>query len=330
VRSLAARAGRPPAPAGTGGGPAESVRYGFLTTPNANAVRDLAALCPDSLWCGGHVASANPTPEPMIQLARLTALTEGVTIGTAVLTLPLYPPAIVAKQVADLDNLAGGRLVLGVGVGGEYPQEFRACGVDLAHRGARTDEAIRALRKLWTAEEVTVTGRHLALPEVRIHPRPAQSGGPPIVVAGRGDRAMRRAAELGDGWLPYLYSPRRYARSVAAIGDHAAAAGRELTGFRWMAFVFVNARPDRAAARAEAAQCLGLTYRQDFGAIVEHVTATGTLDDVTDTVQRFVDAGVRHLVFAPARREGQLELAAQLTHEVMPRISQRPAKEGNR
>lgn len=308
----------------------DRVHFGFLTATEPNYVRELAALEPDSLWSGGHVASTNPTPETMIQLARLTALTEQITVGTAVLTLPLYPPAIIAKQVADLDNLADGRLVLGIGVGGEYAQEFRACEVDRSSRGARTDEAIGVLRQLWTGEESTISGKHIMLQDVRITPRPVQPGGPPIVVAGRGERAMRRAAVLGDGWLPYLYSPRRYAQSVATIENHAAGTGRDLADFRWMAFIFVNVRPDREAAKAEAAQYLGLNYRQDFGGVIDHVTASGRTDDVVAAVQRFVDAGARHLVFAPARSHAHLELMSQIAYEVMPRISRKKMQRMNR
>src|SRR4051794_41307884 len=130
----------------------------------------------DSLWVGGHVASPNPSPEGMVQLARLAALTERVWVGTAILLLPLYQPAIVAKQVADLDVATGGRVVLGVGVGGEYPAEFRACGVPIRERGRRTDEAIPLLRQLWTAEEVSHPGPAYPMEEVRIHPAPVQPG----------------------------------------------------------------------------------------------------------------------------------------------------------
>src|SRR5437867_561944 len=139
----------------------------------------------DSLWMGGHVASPNPTPEVMMGLARLSAITERVRIGTSILLLPLYEPAIVAKQVADLDRATGGRVVLGVGIGGEYPAEFRACHVPIHERGRRADEAIGLIRRLWTAETITHDGRFYAMEDVRVHPAPVQSGGPPIVVAGR-------------------------------------------------------------------------------------------------------------------------------------------------
>src|SRR5581483_10544362 len=112
-------------------------------------------------------------------------------VGSSILLLPLYAPAIVAKQVADLDRASDGRIVLGVGIGGEYPQEFEACGVPLEERGARTDESIGLLRRLWSAEPFTHAGRYYPMTDVRIHPAPRQPGGPPIIVAGRRRPAMR-------------------------------------------------------------------------------------------------------------------------------------------
>ncbi|WP_456548830.1 LLM class flavin-dependent oxidoreductase [Blastococcus sp. SYSU D00813] len=286
----------------------------------ADAVR-LERLGADSLWTGGHVASTNPSPEAMTALARLSAVTERARLGTAVLLLPLYPPAIVAKQVADLDRATGGRIVLGVGVGGEYPQEFRACGVPVAERGRRTDEAIPLLRRLWTGEEVTHDGPFHAMADVRIHPAPVQPGGPPVVVAGRRDPAMRRAALLGDGWMPYLFSARRYAASVSTIGRLAAAAGRDLASFGWYAFVFVNVDDDGARARQEAARTLGGTYRQDFSDVLGSVAAAGTPAEVTAVLQAFVDAGARHLVLVPAVGTGDRGVVVRrLLDEVTPAL----------
>ncbi len=220
------------------------VRIGLVGGGDAREVAALESRALDSLWAGGHVASRNPTPEAMLGLARLAALTERVKIGTSILLLPLYPPALVAKQIADLDRATNGRVILGIGVGGEYPQEFRACQVPLSERGRRTDEMLPLLRRLWTAEEITHEGRYYSMEDVRIHPAPVQPGGPPIVVAGRKEPAMRRAATMGDGWFPYLYSPRRYAASVETVKNFAEEIGRDLSSFEWLAFVFVNVNPD--------------------------------------------------------------------------------------
>jgi len=299
----------------------KTLSFGFVTTADRNEVDALEALPIDSLWVGGHVASRNPTPEAMVQLARLAAVSSRVRIGTSILLLPLYPPAIIAKQVADLDRLTGGRITLGVGVGGEYEQEFRACGVPLEERGRRTNEAIPLLRRLWTAEEISHPGPLFPMEAVRIHPAPVQKGGPPIVVAGRQDVAMRRAARLGDGWMPYLYSPRAYAQSVERITSIAAEAQRDLSAFEWMQFLFTNVQDDAERAREEAAGFLGGTYSQDFRPMVDRVAAAGTPDQVAARVQEFVDAGARHVVFAIGASGDRLAMMRRILSEVVPRIT---------
>jgi len=299
----------------------DALSFGVMTGGPDTDVARLESLPFDSLWVGGHVASRNPSPEAMVALAWLAARTERVRVGTAILLLPLYPPAVVAKQIADLDRATGGRVTLGVGVGGEYPAEFEACGVPIAERGARTDEAIPLLRALWSGEPVSHHGRAADFDDVRIHPSPAQGPRLPIAVAGRRPVAMRRAARLGDGWMPYLYSPSRYAASVATIRETAAVDRRDLTDFEWFAFVFVNIDDDGDRAREDAARFLGGTYSTgDFKAMIDHVAAAGTTDEVSATLQAFVDAGARHFVFTPMVRGDARLLLDRLVGDVLPRL----------
>ncbi len=285
-------------------GSGSELRIGLVAGGDAREVHRLESCPIDSLWVGGHIASRNPSPEAIVGLTRLATVTERVTVGSSILLLPLYPPALVAKQIADLDRVADGRLMLGVGIGGEYPQEFRAVQVPIEERGRRMNEIIPLLRRLWTADAITHDGRYYPMAGVKIHPAPAQPGGPPIVVAGRKEPAMRRAAIMGDGWFPYLYSPRRYAESVATIGVAAEQAGRELTGFHWCVWVFLNINPDGAVARDETARTLGGSYDQDFRAMVDRVAAAGTAAEVTAKLVEFYDAGARHFVFMPATAGG--------------------------
>jgi probable F420-dependent oxidoreductase len=301
--------------------PGPRLMYGLVAGGDPEKVAALEELPIDSIWTGGHVASRNPSPEVLMSLARISAATKRVKIGTSILLLPLYPPAIVAKQTADLDRATGGRLILGVGIGGEYPQEFRACGVPIEERGRRTDEAIPLIRRLWTAEEISHDGPFYPMSEVKIHPAPTQTPGPPIVVAGRKDPAMRRAARLGDGWMPYLYSPRRYASSVERVRAVAAEEGRDLDGFGWYAFVFVNVDPDGDRARERAAQTMGGNYNQDFRPLVDNVAAAGTPSEVRSKLQDFVDAGARHFIFVPAAGEGDPDaIVGRLLEEVVPAL----------
>jgi probable F420-dependent oxidoreductase len=299
-----------------------ALRFGFTGPNQREELAALEALAIDSIWVGGHVAAPNGSPEVVVALARLAALTERVRIGTSILLLPLYPPAIVAKAVADLDRVSGGRVSLGVGIGGEYPAEFQACQIPIGERAPRTDEAIGLIRRFWTGEPVTHDGRFYPIEDVRIHPAPAQAGGPPIIVAGRQPPAMRRAALLGDGWMPYLYSPRRYAASVETITDYAAGAGRDLNGFEWCAFLFVNVDDgDGEAARAETAQFLGGTYSQNFSEMVSSVAVAGTAAEVTARLQEFVDAGARHLIITTATRTRWWPVVRQLADDVLPALT---------
>ena len=297
-----------------------TLRFGFVTGAAREEVEALEELPIASLWAGGHVASPHGVPETMIVLARLAALTRRVRIGTSVLLLPLYPPAIIAKQMADLDHVTGGRITMGVGVGGEFEQEFRACGVPVEERGSRTNKSIELLRRLWTGETISHEGPFYPMKQVRIQPAPVQVGGPPIIVGGRKEPAMARAAKLGDGWMPYLYSPRAYASSVQRIREIAADVKRDLARFEWMLFVFVTIRDDGERAREEAAAILGGTYNQDFRAFADRVTIAGTAEQVTARLQAYVDAGARHIIFAIAAKEDRFAMMHRLATEIFPKI----------
>jgi alkanesulfonate monooxygenase SsuD/methylene tetrahydromethanopterin reductase-like flavin-dependent oxidoreductase (luciferase family) len=299
------------------------VLIGVVTSGAPREAAQLERRALDSLWVGGHLASTNPSPEVIVGLSRLVCATERVLVGSAIVILPLYPPALLAKQIADLDRVAEGRVVLGVGVGGEYPQEFRAVGVPLAERGKRADEMIPLLRELWTARAVNHEGTFFALDDVTIQPAPWQADGPPIVVGGRRLPAMRRAATLGDGWFPYLYSPSRYASSAATITQLAAEHDRDLSGFGWFVWVFVSIEEDGDHAREVAARSLGGTYGQDLRAMIDRVAAAGTVAEVTEKLCAFYDAGARHFVFAPMVEGGDpTRLLDKLFGEVVPALKE--------
>jgi alkanesulfonate monooxygenase SsuD/methylene tetrahydromethanopterin reductase-like flavin-dependent oxidoreductase (luciferase family) len=132
---------------------------------------------------------------------------------------------------------------------------------------------------------------------------------------------MQRAALLGDGWFPYLYSPRRYTESVATIRRLAKDAGRDLTHFQCYVFVFLNIDPDGDLAREAAARMMGSTYRQDFQAMIDSVAAAGTANEVTAKLRRFFDAGARHFVFLVASASAdQGRVLDRLCVEVIPAL----------
>lgn len=299
-----------------------------IPEPDRSWLAAVEELPVESVWQGGHVLPRTGTGEAITRLALLAAWTERVRVGTAVLLLPLYHPVVVAKQVADLDARSGGRVTLGVGVGGEFPHEFEAVGVPLAERGARTDESIEVLRALWSGEAVTHHGRFFDLDGVRLEPvvspgdevSALQAGGPPIVVSGRKLPAMRRAARLGDGWMPYLVSPDAYARSVETITSEAVSVGRDLGGFEWMVFLYCSVRADGDRARADVAAFLGSAYGDKPASMLERIAPAGTPDEVAARLQAYVDAGVRHVVISPAAHDDTLEIVQLAATEVLPRL----------
>ena len=282
----------------------------------------------DSVWQGGHLLPPGETGEAITRLALISAWTERVRIGTAVLVLPLYHPVVVAKQLADLDSRSGGRVTVGVGVGGEFRDEFAAVGVPPAERAARTEEAIEVLRALWRGGPVSHHGRFFGFDDVRLRPvrspgEPApggRPGGPPLIVSGRREPAMRRAARLGDGWLPYLVSPNAYARSVRTIEAEARLLGRELVDFEWMAYLYCSIRRDGDRARNDVADFLGRAYGGKPREMLDRIAPAGTPAEVAVRLQQYIDAGARHLVISPAAAEDTLEVVTLAAEEVLPRL----------
>ena len=269
--------------------PDERIIFGAAAIPEPD--RDWLAraerLPIASIWQGGHLLPPTPTGEAVTRLALMTAWTERVRVGAAVLQLPLYPPVPAAKQLADLDSRSSGRVWVGIGVGGEFPEEFEAVGVPVEERGPRTDEAIEILRALWQGGPVTHRGRFFRFDDLELRPvRPPgadapamRPGGPPLIVSGRKAPAMRRAARLGDGWMPYLMSPGAYARSVAVIRDEAGAAGRDLAGFEWMMYLYCSVRRDGDRARDDVASFLGGAYGDKPRGMLDRIAPSGTPEE---------------------------------------------------
>lgn len=146
-----------------------------------------------------------PLPDPLIWMAYMAAVTSTIKLATGILIVPQHNPVITAKQVATLDQLSGGRVLLGIGVGW-MKEEFEAIGAPFEDRGARTDEYVAVMRELWTAERPTFHGRWVNFDETYCRPQPAQ-GSVPIIVGGDTVPAAKRAGRLGDGYFPARNAP---------------------------------------------------------------------------------------------------------------------------
>ncbi len=196
------------------------MKFGYVTpqnwgVENPQDVVDLAVraeeLGYDSVWVNHHILNVGyiydrledrPYYDALTFLTWVAALTERVRLGTTVLVLPYLNPLALAKSVATLDVLSGGRVTLGVGVG-MLREENEALGSDFRTRGAYADESIEIMRELWTSEDPQHSGRFFEFGgNFKFSPKPAQKPGPPVLIGGMSRAAMRRSARLGDGWHP--------------------------------------------------------------------------------------------------------------------------------
>ncbi len=268
------------------------------SVPDGGRLRDLAQAAEelgyDSIWAGDHISYRNPILDVVVALSTFAAATERITIGAGIVLLPLRHPSVVAKEFASLDHVSGGRVILGVGVGGESAKDFEAVGVDPRERGARTDEAMQALRELFRGH-ASFSGRFFSFEDVEIEPGPARPGGPPLWVGGRSPAAIRRAAVLGDGWIPIWMSAERFREGLALLPD---------------AVVPAVTLPAHVGDKRHLYEHLRQRYAGDFAEhVVDRYCVAGTPEECAARVQEYVDAGARHIVFNLAEPEDAERLA---------------------
>ena len=299
------------------------------------------ALGLDSLWVIDHLFRVAPSYrvtwlEPLTVLTAVAARTRRISLGTAILVLPLRDPVILAKQVASLDVLTGGRIVLGVGTGWSE-QEFAACGIPYAERGRRAEEIIELLKRLWTEERVTFEGRHYRVRDIRIEPRPVQRPHPPIWIGGgvwypqhaahltdtpgyRPDAVLRRVGRLGDGHFPsyraILQSDMTHVRrAFARVQVFAREAGRDPDALTLATqeYLYLVENGDLDRARSAVARFTPLGFEE-----ARRLYLLGTPDEVVGMIRARLDAGVQHLALCPIVPDiAQLEMLAR---DVLPRL----------
>ena len=275
----------------------------------------------DSLWTGDHVSFHTPIYESLTLLGAYAGVTRRIKLGSGVYLLALRQPTVVAKITSTLDVLCGGRLIFGVGVGGENPKEFEACGIPHRERGARVTEAIDAVRTLWRNTPASFKGRFTQFEAVSIDPKPVQKGGPPIWVGGRSDAALARAGRQGDGWISYVVQPERYAQSLTKIRQAAEQAGRPSGGFVAAHLTFITVGRDHESAERTWVRILSRRYAQDFGPLARKYGVLGTPEQCIEQIERFARAGCHYFVMNPicdaADERAQLEAIAS---DIVPRL----------
>lgn len=279
----------------------------------------------DFVTTGEHVFFYGPIGNSLISLATAAGATERIKLMSTITLVPLYPAALLAKQVAALDRVSNGRFNLGVGVGGEYAKEFEACGVPVGERGARTNESLEVMTRLWTEDEVTFEGKFTRLPGVSLNPRPVQKPHPPIWISGRSEAAMRRCARHGTGWLPYMYTPERLSESLVAIDRFAQDAGRQ-NGIKPGLFIFFAVHEDRTEAIRMASERLSIQYNQDFSRLVGRYALAGNPEDCVARLEEYIEAGAQTIILNSACDSDYVESnELLLASEVIPALKRRLA-----
>ncbi len=277
-----------------------------------------------SLWLGDHLMFHIPVLESLTFLTALAARTERLKVGTSVYLMPLRHPTLVAKVTSTLDVLSAGRLIFGVGIGGENPAEFTANAINVRQRGSRTDEGIDVLKRLWTESHVTHHGRHYHLTDVTLEPQPVQTPHPPIWIGARSDIGLQRAVRTGNGWVSVTITPNRYQRSRQRLATLAEQHGRTLDGFVFAHYAFLYVTDDMEAGRKLAAAFLGRLYNQSFEGLVDHIVVVGPATLCVERLQQYIDAGVDYLILAPlCDAQEQVEQLEIYARSVVPHL--RPA-----
>ena len=279
---------------------------------------------------GEHVMDGNPPRPTMLNLPAMAAAagaTDDIRVMTGIVIAPLYHPVMLAKLVATVDQVSGGRLDFGIGISGQRGThvEFDALGISPRTRGRRTDEMLEVMKRLWQEDGVSHRGRFFEFDDVTLLPRPAQQPYPPIWVSGRSEAAMRRAARHGDGWYPYLFTNRRIKHSNDLVRQFAAEAGRELPGFHWGLNQPTAISDDADEAMGLAVRNVGERYvtpQHTAEDIARALCIAGTPDDCARAMEAKIEAGVEHinLAFLSPDPDGLYRQMDLFAERVMPKF----------
>ncbi len=276
----------------------------------------------DSVWCGDSVL-ARPRLEALSTLAAIAGRTQRVKLGTAVFLPALRNPVILANEVANLDIISKGRVILGVGIASKTPsveKEFTACGVSFRHRVSIFEECITLMRRLWTEPQVTFNGRHFQLDGISLGLRPVQQGGVPIWMAASAEKPQRRMLKIGDGWFPNSTSPKAFTEGWQQIEALAKESGDDAGRLHKALYTTLNINEDKAQADKEMKEFIEGYYGMPFETMSRTQSVfPGNVQDAVNWLKGFIDAGAQTLVirFGGPDQAGQLELCGK---EVLPRL----------
>ena len=258
----------------------------------------------DSLWLSDRLVSEQMSLEPVTALAAVAARTRTIKFGTSVIALAIRNPTVLAKELATVDFLSHGRLLPAVGLGTEDEREYEATGSRKQDRGARTDEAIGLLKRLWQEDGVTHHGRFYHLTNVTIRPKPVFKPYPPLWIGGRTEYAWSRVARQGDGWLVSSVTPGEVAQGIGAIKAQLRANGRHIEDDHYgvMLPTYLAGSREEALAKLQAG-----AGRNRPDVPLESYAALGTPEEIHGRLQEYLAAGASKFVLRLACSEEEAQ-----------------------
>lgn len=283
------------------------IQMGIANSPWESAeqfwriVDDCERLSFDSLWLSERPSGR--LPDSLAALAAIAGRTQHLKFGTSVLVAPAYNPVLLAKGLATIDALSGGRVLPAVGLGQDNPRELEALGVRREERGRRLDEALVLMKRLWTEEHVTFEGTFFRVSDLTLWPKPVGPLPGAIWAGGHSDAALRRVGRLCDGWLPSYVTPAEVAAGIEAIKRYAAEANRTIEEDHYGVLIQVGfdlQPPPQMVARRDEPLLFG---------------GFGSTQAMVAQARRYLEAGASKLVLVPARPE-DLQQVHRLREEV--------------
>jgi probable F420-dependent oxidoreductase len=288
----------------------------------------------DCLWVIDHLSVAWPIYsttwlDPFVTLSALAPVTSRIKLGTSIVVLPLRPPPVVAKEIASVDIISGGRVQFGIG-NGWWDKEFEACGIPKSERGVRTSESIDIILKLWSEPSLSYKGRFYSFEDFSIEPRPFQKPHPPIWVAGgsaigkaqdvyrvRADPVLKRVAKYGDMWLSRAYTNLELlSNDWETVQEYARQFGRDSSslGFGHITWICLTEGKSEAAVKELFAKCLSIPFSD-----VKREAIMGTKKEIISQIEALRNIGIKYNVLWPTHEDA--ELLNFLSKEVLPSFS---------
>lgn len=293
--------------------------------PDAKALVDygvrMEELGFDSVWVWDHMLLGVEPNFPIIDsltvLTGIAARTKRIKLGTGILVLPLRNAVALAKQLSSMDQLSGGRLVMGM-ASGWYKREFDAMGIPFEKRGKIMDENLELLRRLWT--EPSVTGQYVRYNPSKavMYPKPAQER-IPILVGGYVDRVLQRAATAGDGWLTYFYTAEGFTKSWTKIRNFAKEAGKDPDKLLNASQLPIMIGKSKDAVKADMLDWLNKEW--DFpekSDCTRDSAIMGSVDECVAQLKEHLAVGVQKIIFVPYKY--QMDQIETIAREIIPRL----------